>query len=339
MPLDVDRSSNMFRRCCIAVIVVTLFGTQNSTLVGAEPEYNETIEFFVDLSEMKCSVSVLFRFIGAGFPLSPSEFVGESGFLAIRASTVCSRDDNYTEIVVELNSSRIASKAQGRLIADALAHKLEALFESSIPLNHSLDRLDHVVYRYRSEFPATDKFADVLLRQEMEGFGDILAPTLLDENVSISFQLLELRDSSVWMASVGLYLAGFGVVSGEEYIISLKEMTGYTGLIEPKPQASSSILRLNVDQNSAGYVLIPLGSVPDMAMKQQTPRLVTFHTDITGTSADDLSIRFKIVPSTTISPIIIALAIVFSLAAALLVTELIMRKKRREVWRSPFEHY
>jgi len=330
---------NMFRRCYIAVVLITLFGTQNCTLVAAEPEYKETIEFFVDFSEMKCSVSVLFTFFGASFPLSPWEFADEPSFLAIRASTECTRYGNYTEIMVELNSSGIASEAQGRLVADALASKLEDFSGLSIPLNRSLDRFDRVAYYYRSEFPATDKFGDVFLRQEMGGFGDILAPPLLNENVRMSFQLIELGDSYVWMASVTLHPADFEVVSGEEYIISLKEMTGYTGLILPTPKASSSILRLIVDQNSAGYVLIPLGSVPDMAMTQQTPRLVTFHRGIAGTSVDDLSLRFKIVPSTTISPTIIVLAIVFSLAAALLVTELIIRKKRREVWRGPFKHY
>ena len=215
----------MLIRFYIAIMVIALFATQNSTLVAAEPEYNETIEFFVDFSEMKCSVSVLFTFFGASFPLSPWEFADEPSFLAIRASTECTRYGNYTEIVVELNSSGIASEAQGRLVADALASKLEDFSGLSIPFNRSLDRFDRVAYYYRSEFPATDRFGDVFLRQEMGGFGDILSQRLLDGNVRMSFQLIELGDSYVWLTSVTLYPADFEVVSGEEYTTSLKELT------------------------------------------------------------------------------------------------------------------
>ena len=325
----------MFLRILTATLFLVLLNAQNLVFAMAYPDYEESIEIYVNISETSCSVTPIFEFVGAGGPFSPLEFENETGFVGLVATAERSRYGNYTEVRVDLDASKIANEARGKRIADTIRRRFEKLFGIYLPFNRS-EGLEYFSYYYKIDFPWIEEFGDLLLRQGSRGFGELLTPSLLTENVRISFRLLDFGDGYEWLTTVVvLHQMDFSVAPGQEYTISLRETTEHSSPIKSAPEASSSILGIHIFVEPIGYILVPIETVPQMERsQQQSPRLFIFRYSDTNISVDDLSIRFRISSSGFIDPVTIVLAVVFLLTAALLVTELASRKKRR---RWPFD--
>lgn len=296
-------------------------------------EYEECIS--LDVRPYNGWVGIEFIFTNVSGPLDISDFASEPSFIMITVVGTRSLDDNRTAVLVILNHTSVGSISQGKLKADILKAKFENLFNISLPYDSNFTFSGSVTYSYKiDESPTIQKFRDVFLEHKpSQGFGEIVTPALIENDVAISFTLMRVGDSLGWMVGASvIYTNYFEMNLDQEYNISLRELTGYSEAIQSSPESSKSTLNILTSQVNKDYKLISFNTVPSGMDKRKggsgTVTSFMFEKTITGSSVEDLSIYFKIVSPNYIDPTIIAIAVGIAIVAVLGIAGFIIKKKR-----------
>lgn len=280
-------------------------------------------------------VGLEFIFNNVSGPLDISDFASEPSFIKIMVVGARKPDDNRTSVLVTLNNTSVGSISQGKLKADILKAKFENFFDISLPYCENFTHDDIVAYGYSIyESPTIQKFRDVFLEHKpSQGFSQIATPALIGNDVTISFSLKRNGDYFEWMSiAIVDYTNYFEMKLGQEYNVSLRELTGSSEVIQSSPESLESTLNIRIFQVNKDYKLISLVTAPSEMEKRKgtsgTVTSFTFEKTITGSSVEDLSIYFKIVSPIYIDPTIIVIAVGIVFVAVLGITGFIIKKTR-----------
>jgi hypothetical protein len=317
---------------------------QNIGLINAESSNTGEYEERIAMEIRSGKVLLGFWFINVSEPFDTSDFASEPSFISLHIVGINSPDDNRTVITVILNASEIVGISDGKLRADLLKTKFEIFFDVVIPYDGNHTYEDRVFYNYIVyECPSIQKFRNTFLEHKpSEGFGEIVTPDLIENYVGISFDLTRKGDSLEWWITATLnYPDHFEMSYGKEYTISLKELTGYSETIQSSPLSSNSTLHIGISQldrkldSIEPFKLISFKTTPSQMEKWQGAYgIVTsffFDKTITGSSVDDLLLRFTIVSPEYIDPTNprVIIGVVVAIAAILGIVGFAIRRKRR----------
>jgi hypothetical protein len=316
-------------RCKFVVILfILILNTQKVFVTVAEPDYTEGIQLYLEIDpSMNCSAIVWFYFNGLSRPLNLVDFQGEPSFSGLSIYVEFYAGGGSTTAAILLNGSKV-SKDQGRTIADMMVRKLEQAFvilmlqyyEYSTDLSGVLD------FEYITTLPAVE-LKDIFLESlPSTGFKQILTSMLSNHN---NYNMkIYLGKEGGW--SVRLICGGGAkkLVPDQEQIISLKEISGYSGNIVSAPASSSSTIYVGVlNQINNEYELIVNPVSPTQlrgVYEDQMPQYQAQY-DITGSSIEDFSINLKIVFSRIRITFLIILAMI---TTAIVLIIIIIRYKK-----------
>jgi len=312
----------------VVILFIFLLSTQKIFLTAAEPDYAENIELYLHIDpSMSCSVTVIFSFSGLIRPLNLNDFQSEPSFLGLGINAQYFTGGGSTSVTIDLNESKV-SRDQGRFIADIMTYKLEEAFGIPTllygePTTYSPGVL---YYTYETAFPAIELRNIFLENLPSQGFAQVLT-SMLSNSHNYSM-LINLGNEGGWSVELWCYGGTEKLVLDREQIISLKEITGYSGSIVSAPTASSSTLRIYIStQIGRDYELIvnPVSPAQIQQGQQEQMPQYWFYYDATGSSVEDLSINLKIVSSGIITTVLIILA---QITTALILIIIIKRYKK-----------
>ncbi len=276
-----------------------------------------------------------FVFRGVDGPLDASDFTSEPTFSSMSISCSYSPDNstNNIQFHVVLDTSVVGVSA-GRVEADIMKAKVEDLFEVALPYTGNSTISGLTYYRYEiDECPAIQKFRDLFMQlKPSTGFGQVITPALIGNKVSISFSLGMDEGLPKWsMKAFITYPDYFPYGSDREFTVSLKALAGYSGTIQPSPEAAASTLEIFIIQ-SIEYRLLSLETTPPQMQMQQSgkaPDLTwVYSATIKDSGVEDLAIHFRIVPPPSTDPTNIIVLIGIVTVAILSVTVFIIKKRR-----------
>ena len=314
---DVEIASKLH----LALLLLVLLGTQGLVSAMGEFQYRESIRVWVNFYGMTCSVMFNLGFDGVEGPVPASEFLDEPSFMGMTVSIGYHGDGEVTSVSVMLNGSKITEE-QGYRIARDLKRKIEKAFNLYLPYKETQGSFDTLYHDFEvEECPPRGEIANLLGNSLTQGFGQVVIPLLTSRNVTVDFWLLE-----SWTSTIRYSHERFNIVLDQEYTISLKEMTGYSGTIRSSPEASHSTLRVNFLIPKGARLEIIEAAPPQMAITQEQTE-ANLYADVTGLSIDDLSIRFKMVRGELIDPA--ALGIFLIQAAMICLAAYVFLRNRR----------
>ena len=294
-------------------------------------DYEEWI--FLEVRPWNGQVLLGFVFAGVDGPLDTRDFEVESSFTSILTSATYSPEENRTVVMVSLNSSVIPSVSERELTAEMMKRKFERLFEISLPYSGDFTSDDTVTYSYRTDQCPIQRFREVFLTYKpSEGFGKIVTSSLIEEYVVVSFDLMRKQENLEWtiMATVD-YPDFFKMSLGQEYLISLRELTGYSEPVQSSSGSRRSVVSISISQVDRDYRIVSLEAFPSEMEKQEGTYggVTSFHFEktITGSSVEDLSVRFGVVSPSYVDPTTIAVAAVAVVVAILCVVGFILKKR------------
>ncbi len=289
-------------------------------------------------------IYLIFVFSGVDGPLDASDFTNEPSFegMTIGCSYSLDNSTDATTIYVSLDTS-VDGVSVGRMKADIMKEKVENHFEiASLPYTEESTTNDVTSYTYEiNECPDTQKFRDALLQlKPSTGFGQIITPALIGNNVTIYFILGMDEGLPEWTIEALIHYPNYFPYSTDrEYTVSLKTLAGYSGTIQSSPEASASTLEIYISQTKE-YQLLSIEATPSQMQMQQhgtAPWLYwTSSRTITGSSVDDLAIHFRLVSPGYMDPITILMLIGAAAAAIAVVVIVIFVIWRRRASRYRF---
>jgi len=286
-------------RCKFLVILfILILNTQKVFVTVAESDYTEGIQLFLEIDpSMNCSAIVWFSFSGLSRPLNLVDFQGEPSFSGLSIYVQFYAGGGSTTAAISLNGSKV-NEDQGRTIADMMVHKLEQAFV--IPMlqyyEYSGDWSGELDFEYITTLPAVE-LKDIFLESlPSTGFKQILTSMLSNyDNYNME---INLRKEGGWSVR---FVCGGGakkLVPDQEQIISLKEITGYSGNIVSAPASSSSTIYvgvLNHINNEYELIVNPVSPTQMTGGYQDGMPQYQSYCDIKGSSIEDFSINLKIV--------------------------------------------
>jgi len=303
-------------------------------LTTAEPSYEESISLMIDVDpyEMSGDCTLIFSFNGLSRPPSLYDFRSEPSFLGLHVIAVYFPGGGSTLVYIDLNESKI-DKTRGRFIADKIIYEFEESFGIFTLLYDEsafiMYERGHLFFPYFMEFPAVDLRNIFLGSLPYQGFRQILTSMLLNsQNYSINVYL---GREGGWSFQVTFNGGTKEMVLDQEQIISLKEITGYSGSLISSPTSSSSIFRVSVSWYTLGdYDLLINEVSPSQMQKSQNiygqRKEYVFSYDVTGSSIQDFSISLKIVKESILAIVIILLQI-----TTVLISIIIIKRHKKSV--------
>ena len=229
---------------------------------------------------------------------------------------------------------------QAREEADLYKTLLEHRFNTTLNSSSYSVSSGTVDCYYQTEECNFQRFQEVFLEyMPSEGFSRMLKPRLIRESWAITFWY-----NGRWSIQAAIGFPNcFKPSFGQEYVVSLKELMGYSGGIQASPQSTRSTVDVKVCQADKEFTVQLLGTIPanwDMEEEGEEQhsahgRVTThfFRKDITKSSTEDVSFRFTLgPPPALIDPLTAAILVILVIVTILGLTGLITRRRtRREV--------
>jgi len=306
----------------VVILFIFLLSNQKVFLAAADSYYAESIQLMLDIDpSMNCRATVMFSFSGLSRPLNLYDFQNEPSFIGLGINAQYFTEIESTSVTVELNESKVNAN-QGRLIADTMIHKLEQSFEiPTLLYTESTTYSPGVLYySYETEFPAIELRNIFLESLPSQGFTQVLASMLVNNNNYT--MTISLGKEGGW--SIQLWLNGETekLVPDQEQIISLKEITGYSGKIASAPASSSSTLRIDISNQISREYEVVVNPVSPTQIRQghreQMPQYWLDY-DVTGSSVEDFSISLKIVFSRIVPIVLIVIAQITTIIISIII--------------------
>jgi len=313
----------------VVILFFLILSSQKVFMTAAEPDYTENIWLELDIDpSMNYRASVWFFFTGLSRPLNFVDFQSEPSFLGLSIS-VQFYEGGTTTATIEVNGS-IVSTNQGRNIADSMIRKLEQAFAMpTLQYNNYLgDWSGRLDFEYITVFPPVelrDIFLDGL---PSEGFKQILASIMSNLSNNNYFNMdIGLGKEGGWSVRFTCVDGTKKLVPDKEQIISLKEITGYSGSIVFALESSSSTMLIRVfNQISNEYELTVNPISPTPIRQEYYETEYQSYYDIKG-SIEDLSISLKI----TYSRIRIILLIILAQIITIVVSIILINRHKKIV--------
>jgi hypothetical protein len=179
---------------------------------------------------------------------------------------------------------------------------------------------EYLYYTYEKNYTSIelrDIFLDSLPSQ---GFRQVLASMLpKGQNYILDIGLGKEGGWSIELRFIG---GTQKLVPDQEQIVSLKEITGYSGSIVSASSAFSSTLRIIVlNQISREYELVVNPVSPTQMIggySDQNPQYQSYY-DVAGSSVEDLSISLKVVSSSIVATALIILAMIVTAIISIII--------------------
>ncbi|MEM2128984.1 MAG: hypothetical protein QXZ70_00140 [Candidatus Bathyarchaeia archaeon] len=277
--------------------------------------YEESITITIGLTKnMNCSVYVTFTVSSLNGPFSISEFTSGPSFVSLyvysdphiiqevywETSTSIYTFHYPTKVIICLNMSKLTDFNQGKIKADALKRKVEDLLKIFLFLDEHLSQFTIqgvAYYYYLSEVPAVEKLWNTFLKQEYSGFSEPFSsnPSIGPSNMQLRIKKID--DQYLWTHQIVGFGMRFPISLNKEYVVSLNEVLGHVGAISSAPSALSSNIVIQVFAGNGNWTFAPLEVMPEMTKTVDTPKQITFQTDIAGSSYNDIKIWFKVIES------------------------------------------
>jgi hypothetical protein len=312
------------------ILFIFLLNTPKLFLTTAKPDYTENIRIDLDIDpSLNCSALVWFSFNGLSRPLNFIDFQSELSFISLGINVQFQADRSSTITTIELNWTKV-SKEKGRNIADTMIYKLEHAFGIHMLLfnDYSSDLTGRMDFEYTTGFPLIE-LRDIFLESlPSQGFKQILT-SMLSNNSNYNMQI-SLGKEGGWYVKFNHIDGTKKLVPDKVQIISLKEITGYSGNIVSAPESSSSTINIGVySQISNDYDMIinPISPTSThQGYQENMPQYWNYY-DITGKTIEDLSIFLTI----TYSRIRIILLIVLAQITTLIVSMIIIKRHKSQL--------
>ena len=207
-------------------------------------------------------------------------------------------------------------------------HLRDSFGQSSLIQPPSSKNIDVIFYNYLTEIPAVEELWNAFLRQEYPGFNELFSSNPSFRNEGIRLRLAKIGDQYWWTYQTSGFDRIFPISFNKEYTVSVNEMLGHFGNIDSVLGASSSDITIQVYPEIGNWTFIPLETMPEMTKTQDTPKQITFQTDIAGSSYSDIKLRFKVVGS-GIDPMTIYAVQVTILCAFFCITGFYLLRRRK----------
>ncbi len=312
------------------IIIVLIICTQKVFLTAAEPDYTESITLILDVDpSLDCRATAWFTFRNLGRPLNLFDFQSEPSFLGLGITVQFFSGAESTGVTISLNESKV-SENQGMSIAYKIVNELERdfglpLLSYTIPTSGELGVLSFDFTANSSSTELRDIFMESLPSQ---GFKQILASMLSNRyNYTMS---IGLEKEGGW--SIRIFCGGgiIKLVLDQEQIISLKEITGYSGRIVSASESSSSTIYIAINnQIRSEYDLVVTPITPSQLtggyMQDGMTQYEAYY-DVTGSSIEDFSVSLKIFFSGITTTVLIVLAMIITATVSIII---IIRHKRK----------
>jgi hypothetical protein len=314
-------------RCKFVVILfILILSTQKVFLTAAESDYAESIQLWLDIDpSMNCSVTAIFSFSDLSYPLNFIDFQSEPSFLGLQINAVYYTGEESTEVMIDLNGSKV-SRDRGRFIADMMIIELEKDFgipplSYSVPTVFSPGVLTFAYARVLTN-SATIELRNIFLDSlPSQGFKQILTSMLINSLYNNYDMHINLGKEGSWSLRLVLSKETGKLVPDQEQIISLKEITGYSGRIVSASTVSSTLNIGIYSQIGKDYNLIVNSVSPTQMIggyREQNPQY-EYTYDVTGSSVKDFSISLKVVSSGIVSAVLIVLAQITTLIISIII--------------------
>ncbi len=283
--------------------------------MSAIDSYREHIFFEIRPSDGYVVTTIIFsNFAG---PFETSDFTSEPSFIelhffggnlpparAIHWNFFPPIGTMATGLSVTLNKTNLGEISEGRLVADSMKKKFEDRWEIPLPYVNNSETTETITYTYLlNECPIFQELKDLFFElKPPSGFGDVVTPDFFGDYGAIGFLLNPEGHPNTWNIKVtSVFNHQFSPDLLQEHSISVKELTGHTGIIESSPDASASHLRIFVFHDPSEYTITSCVTTPPrISPRSRTINdipVLEFHQNLRGSQASDIALRFRIEPS------------------------------------------